>query len=98
MQIGSINSIDSQLVTATNKATPMEVTNSFSNYLSDAIKQVNQAQITSQVMGQKLATGEIQDVHQVTIAGQQATVMLDLAVQVRNKVIESYQEIMRMPL
>lgn len=98
MQVGPASKIMLQPTESVTKATPMEVTNSFASYLNRAIDQVNQAQLTSQAMAQKLATGEIQDLHQVTIAGQQATVMLDLAVQVRNKVIESYQEIMRMPL
>ncbi|QQE76126.1 flagellar hook-basal body complex protein FliE [Brevibacillus composti] len=75
-----------------------EVSKSFSSFLSDAMTQVNQAQLESADLTAKFAAGQIQDIHQVTIAGQKSSVMLQLTMQVRNKVIESYQEIMRMPL
>jgi flagellar hook-basal body complex protein FliE len=78
--------------------TPAEVTKSFSSYLSEALDQLNQAQVESAKLADRFAAGQIQDVHQVMIAGQKSAVMLQLALQVRNKVIESYQEIMRMPL
>lgn len=71
---------------------------SFAQYLLDAIKQVNQYQLEAEQMTQKLAAGEITDLHQVMIAGQKASISLQLAIQVRNKVVEAYQEIMRMPV
>ncbi|USG67922.1 flagellar hook-basal body complex protein FliE [Brevibacillus ruminantium] len=88
--------IQPQLQTKT--YSPAEVSKSFSSFLSDAITEVNQAQIESANLTDKFATGQIQDLHQVTIAGQKSSLMLQLTLQVRNKVIESYQEIMRMPL
>jgi flagellar hook-basal body complex protein FliE len=45
---------------------------------------------------EKLAAGEVRDIHQVMIAVEQVNIALQLTMQVRNKVIESYQEIMRM--
>jgi flagellar hook-basal body complex protein FliE len=38
------------------------------------------------------------DVHEATIALQQADMMLQLTVQVRNKLVQAYQDIMRMPV
>jgi flagellar hook-basal body complex protein FliE len=38
------------------------------------------------------------DVHEAMIALQKADVMLQLAVQVRNKLVQAYQEVMRMPV
>ncbi|EJL47068.1 hypothetical protein BAG01nite_06720 [Brevibacillus agri] len=78
--------------------TPAEVTKDFSSYLTDALSQVNQAQVESANLADRFAAGEITDVHQLTVAGQKASVMLQLTMQVRNKMIESYQEIMRMPI
>ncbi|MEE2754693.1 MAG: flagellar hook-basal body complex protein FliE, partial [Candidatus Latescibacterota bacterium] len=39
--------------------------------------------------------GEITDLHQVMIAGQEAGIALDLMIEIRNRVMESFQEIMR---
>jgi flagellar hook-basal body complex protein FliE len=79
-------------------ATPAEAAKSFSSYLSEALDQVNRTQVESAKLADQFAAGQIQDIHQVMIAGQKSAIMLQLALQVRNKVIESYQEIMRMPL
>jgi flagellar hook-basal body complex protein FliE len=70
--------------------------NSFDTIFTDALKKVDIAQKESQAMTSKLITGEVQDIHQVMIASQKASLSLQLTVQVRNKMIESYQEIMRM--
>lgn len=81
-----------------NKPTPAEVSQEFSSFLSDAVNKVNQAQVESSNLADKFAAGEITDLHQVTVAGQKASVMLQMTMQVRNKMIESYQEIMRMSI
>lgn len=81
-----------------NKPTPAEVSQEFSSFLSDAMGKVNQAQVESSNLADKFAAGEITDVHQLTVAGQKASVMLQMTMQVRNKMIESYQEIMRMSI
>ncbi len=68
---------------------------SFGQYLQDAIGEVNQAQLKSGDLTARFAAGEPLDVHQVMIASQEAGVALNMAVQVRNKVVDAYQEIMR---
>jgi len=45
---------------------------------------------------ENLLTGETDSIHTPVIAGQKAELALSLAVQVRNKVIEAYHEIMNM--
>lgn len=77
---------------------PKEESSDFGKMLGDAIRQVNQSQIESEKMSNQLITGEVQDVHQVMLAAQKASLSLNLTVEVRNKVIESYQEIMRMQM
>jgi flagellar hook-basal body complex protein FliE len=78
--------------------TPSEVGKSFASFLSDALGEVNQAQIESEKLTKLFAAGQIEDIHQVMIASQKSTILLQTALQVRNKVIESYQEIMRMSI
>lgn len=69
---------------------------SFSEFLQKALTEVNSLQKQSEAAAIKLTTGEITDLHSVMIAGEKAGLALQLTVQVRNKVIEAYQEIMRM--
>ena len=69
---------------------------SFSQSLSEAIQNVNQAQKESDRKMQELSTGKSQNIHETMIAAEKADIALRLMVQVRNKIIEAYQEIMRM--
>lgn len=70
----------------------------FGQFLQDAIREVNEAQLRAADLTTRFAAGEPLDVHQVMIASQEAGVMLDLAVQVRNKLLDAYQEILRVNL
>lgn len=69
---------------------------SFSEYLQNALTEVNNLQKTSEAANIQLAAGDNIDLHSVMIAGEKANLALQLTVQVRNKVIEAYQEVMRM--
>lgn len=69
---------------------------SFSDVLGDAVNAVNTAHKEADVKMQELATGKSQNIHETMIAAEKADIALRLMVQVRNKVIEAYQEIMRM--
>jgi flagellar hook-basal body complex protein FliE len=77
-----------------NAASPSKT--SFSQALGEALKNANETIIQSENMSEKIATGEIKNIHDVTIAAQKAQIALQLTTQVRDKVVESYQEIMRM--
>ncbi|MCD1257824.1 flagellar hook-basal body complex protein FliE [Paenibacillus athensensis] len=70
----------------------------FGAFLSDAINNLNQQQQTVDQLNESFVKGELSDVHQLTIASEKASIGLELTVQVRNKVIEAYQDIMRMQL
>ncbi|MFS0865110.1 flagellar hook-basal body complex protein FliE [Fredinandcohnia sp. 179-A 10B2 NHS] len=76
--------------------TASEAQKEFSSFLKDALNNVNEAQHTSDKMTEKLINGENVDLHQVMIASEKASVSLQATLQIRNKVIEAYQEIMRM--
>jgi flagellar hook-basal body complex protein FliE len=77
---------------------PAEAHQAFSQFLKDAINKVNTEQVKADVLTEKLAKGENVDLHQVMIASQKASISLQLALEVRNKVIEAYQEVMRMQM
>ncbi|CCO09161.1 flagellar hook-basal body complex protein FliE [Desulforamulus hydrothermalis] len=71
---------------------------SFAGVLNKAVDKLNQAELKADEAVQKFLVGEIQDLHQVTIAMQEAKLTMQLAVEVRNKIVEAYQEISRMQL
>lgn len=75
---------------------PVETQEKFGDILTRAIDDVNSAQVDSQKMGQLLAIGEIDNLHDVQIAGQKAELTLNLMVEVRNKIVDAYNEIQRM--
>lgn len=78
------------------KLTPHEAQNSFKTALNEALHKVNDAQHASQKATDKLARGESIDLHEVMITAQKASITLQTTVEVRNKIVEAYQEIMRM--
>jgi len=69
---------------------------SFSSVLSQALQDVNQVHHAADAGAQKLMAGEEVDVHSVMIGMEKANVAFGLTLQVRNKLVEAYQEIMRM--
>ena len=68
----------------------------FSNLLQRAVAEIDGKMQTAQTEQAKVLTGESTNLHQAMIAMQEASVAFSLMVEVRNKLVESYQEIMRM--
>ncbi len=68
----------------------------FAKALGEALDSVNSAQVEADLAVEQLQTGESRNLHEVMIAMEKADISLKLAVQMRNKVLEAYQEIMRM--
>lgn len=69
---------------------------SFEDTLENAIGQVDQAQKTSDQQIEAFVAGEQENVHEVMLSMQEANLSFDLMVEVRNRVLEGYQELMRM--
>lgn len=67
----------------------------FGELLKNALSGVNDAQLQADEAVQKVLNGETQDIHDTMIALQKADVSLKLMLEVRNKLLEAYQEIMR---
>jgi flagellar hook-basal body complex protein FliE len=71
------------------------VMDSFAQLLSQAMQDVNQLHHAADADANKLAAGEPVDIHQVMIGMEKANIAFGLTLQVRNKLIEAYQEVMR---
>ncbi|NLT66388.1 MAG: flagellar hook-basal body complex protein FliE [Acidobacteria bacterium] len=70
----------------------------FGEILKDAISTVDQLQKDSDQEIQKLMSGESRDLHTTVIAMQKADLSFQMMMQVRNKIVQAYQEIIRMPV
>jgi flagellar hook-basal body complex protein FliE len=68
----------------------------FGSALAGSIDSLQQAQSTSNDLAIKAVTGDLDDVHDYTVASSQAKVALELTAAVRNKAVEAFTEIMRM--
>ncbi|SES79686.1 flagellar hook-basal body complex protein FliE [Anaerobranca gottschalkii] len=68
----------------------------FGYYLRNALMEVNRLEKEADTLTKKLAAGENVDLHDVMIATEKANIALQLTVQVRNKAVDAYNEIMRM--
>lgn len=68
---------------------------SFLDVLKSKVDDVNQKQIDSENITEQYIKGADVDVHQVMLSGEEAKMSLELAVQVRNKLIDAYQELNR---
>jgi flagellar hook-basal body complex protein FliE len=67
----------------------------FKRVLKNSVEEVNQLLSQADQSAQAMVTGS-QDIHQAMIAIEQANLSLRLMVQVRNKMVAAYEEIMRM--
>jgi len=70
---------------------------SFADALKGAIGEANAKSIEAERQVQALVTGE-GSIHQAMIAMQDASVAMEMVMAVRNKALEAYHEIMRMPV
>lgn len=77
-------------------ATSRTGTPSFGSMVSTGLDQVNQSLLTSQQDMQNLAVGNVQSLHQVMIRLEESKIAFQLMMQVRNRLLESYQDVMRM--
>jgi len=93
----SIRPIDFQagpVQPTTNKSADSGV--GFGDALQEALQQVSDIQAQAGDEVQKVLTGDVTDVHSAMIAVQKADISFQMMMQVRNKIVSAYQEIMRM--
>jgi flagellar hook-basal body complex protein FliE len=68
----------------------------FSQMVSKGLGEVNQKLLSTQTDLQQLAVGDVQNLHQVMINLEEARMSFQLLMQVRNRVLEAYQDVMKM--
>lgn len=98
---GSIQRVSPNMLTHVPKnepITPAASQDKFANALKSAIQRTNDLQQVSSQKTELLAKGKIENLHDVMISAQKASITLETAVQVQQKVIDAYKEVMRMQI
>lgn len=70
----------------------------FGNLFEEAISKVEQHRNAAEEIAGNFMRGETEEVHQVVLASQRAELAFEAFLQVRNKVVQAYQEVMRMQM
>ncbi|MDA9790935.1 flagellar hook-basal body complex protein FliE [bacterium] len=70
----------------------------FGDSLTSAMEQLGALHKNADTLATKVATGELKNPHEYLMAAQEASITTQTAVAVRNKALEAFNEIMRMPL
>jgi len=77
-------------------AEPEATRPSFASMLQQGLAQVNALQAEADSAIWRLASGQADNLHEVMIAVERASIALELTIAIRNRLVEAYQEIMRM--
>jgi flagellar hook-basal body complex protein FliE len=83
-------------IAATSTGSSGAASTPFSDLLSDAVGQVDQLEAQAHAAVAGLMTGSGVDVHQAMIATQKASMAFELALAVRNKAVQAYQQVIGM--
>ena len=87
---------DDKVATATEGNAASSAISGFGKALTNAIGGLNQVQNEADNKSVQLAAGDPIDLHEVMLARETASLDFQLALQVRNKLVEAYQDVMRM--
>ena len=98
MQISDISNLSK--ISSIPRVTDAKMTSStnFSDILGEALNKVNDLQIESQAATDSFLSGETDNIHNVMITASKANLALQMTIQVRNKVMDAYNEIMNMQI
>lgn len=92
--IQKLSTLDELAVSGGGQAQPTGLP--FQSVFQDAVNNVKQTDTALNQEVYKMTTGQSDNLHDVVIASQKASLSVELLVQMRNKVLDSYNEIMRM--
>ena len=99
MSIDAINAIGENLVLQSGVEQKLPVENTqFADWFKTELTQLNEQIVSSEHKLEQLASGENNNLHEVMMSLEKAKLSFQLALQVRNKLMEGYQEIMRMQI
>lgn len=68
----------------------------FQKLFESAVNKVENLRVGAEQSAERFLSGESEELHQTALATQRAEMAFDLFLQVRNKVVQAYQEVMRM--
>lgn len=68
----------------------------FGRLMGEGLSEVNQQLLASQTDLQRLATGDVQNLHQIMIRLEESRLSFQLLLQVRNRLLEAYQDVLKM--
>lgn len=94
--LGAITAADTLAAAATTRSSVPQ--GSFGQWLAGQIKNVNSEVIQADQSVRELALGETENLHQVMVKLEKAKLSFELMLQVRNKVLEAYQDVIRMQI
>jgi flagellar hook-basal body complex protein FliE len=70
----------------------------FAAILASSVDQLQSTQKTADSLASQAATGDLKDVHDYMIASTEASLATEMVVTIKNKAVEAFNEIMRMPV
>ena len=96
--INSISSILPQTIQPAGSGAVGQATTGFGDMLKTMLDKVNETQTAGEQATKNLQSGDAKHLHEVMIAVEEADVSLRMLVQMRNKALTAYEEIMRMQI
>jgi flagellar hook-basal body complex protein FliE len=98
MSVNAISSVSSPIVAppAISGIGQPPAGGDFGQLMADALNRVEATQQAAHASAESFLNGETQEIHKVALDQQRAAITFDFFLQVRNKVISAYQEIMKM--
>jgi flagellar hook-basal body complex protein FliE len=94
--ITDVVSIQSQAMKELQQSSSQGISGTFGAVLKDSIQEVNKLQLNAGKAIENLAQGKVENVHEAMIAMEKASVSFNLMLEVKNKLISAYDEMMRM--
>jgi flagellar hook-basal body complex protein FliE len=80
------------------QAEKSEIEPDFMKILQQALEETNADQYEAERAADEFAAGRLSNIHDVLISAEKAAMSLRLTLEVRNKIVDAYREIMRMQL
>jgi len=73
-----------------------ETGETFQSFLANSLKEVNSAQINANKAVENLVAGKTENIHETMIQMQKASISFQMMMEVRNKLVDAYKEIIKM--
>ncbi|MCL2146928.1 MAG: flagellar hook-basal body complex protein FliE [Synergistaceae bacterium] len=89
-----MKSVNTDIKRTVNSSTINEI-QSFESLMKESLIKVNDLQMESDKLVEKLATGDVEDISEVVLASSRAELAMRMLMEVRNKLVEAYQQISR---